>query len=188
MDNRKDNRPDGPESETEMRPFIRSLLSLWRAQRELRNGALPRRQDFDPLEIGPKLLPHISIVELDGERLRFRLCGTGLAKAAGLDLTGGYVDELNPNKEYARYIASLYEQARSSRLPVLSESVFTGALEVSKGHTQRLICPLAQDGERVDHFIGTQAFAKSRDSVGDLTMTYAAGFAPGLTRVIGDEA
>ncbi|WP_192813258.1 PAS domain-containing protein [Oceanibaculum indicum] len=175
-------------TETEMRPTIRRLLRLWRAQRDRHGGALPRRQDFDPLELGPKLLPYVSIVELDGGRLRFRLCGTGLAKAAGLDLTGAYVDELNPNKDYARYITGLYEQARIARLPLLSESVFIGALEVAKGRTQRLICPLAQDGERVDHFIGTQVFEKSPDSVGDLTMTYAAGFAPGLTRVIGDEA
>lgn len=181
-----DDRTDVPPGE--MRPTIRRLLQLWRAQRDRRGGRLPRRQDFDPLELGAKLLPFIGIVELDNGRLRFRLCGTGLAKAAGLDLTGAYVDALNPNKEYARYITGLYEMAMRQRLPVLSESAFIGAIDVAQGHTQRLVCPLAQDGERVDHFIGTQIFEKSPDSVGDLTMTYAAGFVPGETRVIGDEA
>lgn len=171
-----------------IRPTIHRLLDLWRSNRRRRNGLLPERQDFDPLELGAKLLPYVSIVELDEGRLRFRLCGTGLAKAAGLDLTGAYVDELNPNKNYARYITGLYEQAMSHRLPVLSESVFIGAREVAKGHTQRLVCPLAYDGERVDHFIGTQIFETSKDSIGDLTMTYAAGFVPGETRVIEDEA
>jgi len=172
----------------EMRPTIRRLLQLWRAQRDRRGGALPRRQDFDPLELGPKLLPYVSIVELEAGRLRFRLCGTGLAKAAGLDLTGAYVDELNPNKDYARYITGLYEQARSARLPLLSESAFIGAGAIARGHTQRLICPLAQDGERVDHFIGTQVVEADSDPLGKLTLTYAAGFVPGVTRVIGDEA
>ena len=170
-----------------MRPTIRQLLRLWRAQRG-RRGGLPRRQDFDPLELGSKLLPYISIVELDEGRLRFRLCGTGLAKAAGLDLTGAYVDEINPNKDYARYITGLYEQAISHGLPILSESIFIGGIAVARGRTQRLICPLAHDGEGVDHFIGTQIFERGKDSVGDLTMTYAAGFLPGETRVIEDDA
>lgn len=171
-----------------MRPTVRRLLCLWRAQRDRRGGRLPRRQDFDPLELGPKLLPYVSIVERDGERLRFRLCGTGLAKAAGLDLTGAYVDALNPNKDYARYITGLYEQAMSRRLPLLSESVFIGSIAVARGSTQRLICPLAYDGETADHFISAQIFERSRDSLGDLTMTYAAGFLPGETSVIEDDA
>lgn len=175
-------------TDKEMRSTLRRLLRLWRVQRDRRGGHLPRRQDFDPLELGSKLLPYVSIVELDEGRLRFRLCGTGLAKAAGLDLTGAYVDALNPNKDYARYITGLYEQARDARLPILSESVFIGALDVTKGRTQRLICPLAHDGERVDHFICTQVFEKSPDSLGELTMTYAAGFLPGETRLIEDEA
>lgn len=171
-----------------MRPTLRRLLRLWRVQRDRRGGRLPRRQDFDPLELGSKLLPYISIVERDGDRLRFRLCGTGLAKAAGLDLTGAYVDALNPNKDYAHYITSLYEQAMSRCLPLLSESIFIGSIAVAQGRTQRLICPLAYDGETVDHFIGTQVFERSKDSLEDLTMTYAAGFLPGETRVIEDEA
>lgn len=171
-----------------MAPTLRHLLDLWRDKRARRDGLLPERRQFDPVEMGARLLPDVSIVEKLEGRLRFRLCGTGLAKAAGLDLTGAYIDELNPNRDYADYISGLYALAESSRFPVLSESSFIGKSAVAKGRTQRLICPLAYDGETVDHFITTQIFEREADALGDLTMTYAAGFFPGETRVIGDAA
>src|SRR3546814_17830647 len=71
-------------------------------------GLLPGRQAIDPIVLGPDLLPLMALVEPidDGSRFRFRLVGTELARNAGLDLTGRYVDEINPNKAYASSISA----------------------------------------------------------------------------------
>jgi hypothetical protein len=54
----------------------------------------PARRDIDPIEILP-LLPHLAIVDRDGEGYRWRLMGTTLVDDFGNDLTGrrfgGYV-------------------------------------------------------------------------------------------------
>ncbi|WP_198154875.1 PAS domain-containing protein [Oceanibaculum pacificum] len=162
------------------------LLAVWRRQRQIK-GRLPDRQDIDPLDLGKQVLPRIAIVELvPGGRLRFRLCGSELARFAGLDLTGCFVDELNPNKDYADYITDLYMLARRTRLPVLSSCQFRGSHDLAQGTTTRLICPLAYDGENVDHFFTVQSFGQTSGIPGTVTMTYAEGFQPGLTRVIED--
>ncbi|MBU2089918.1 MAG: PAS domain-containing protein [Alphaproteobacteria bacterium] len=164
-----------------------SVLAIWRRHCAARPGILPARQDFDPIEMGPQVIPLLAIVELEaGGRLRFRLCGSGLARFAGLDLTGCYVDELNPNKAYAAYITGLYMMARDARLPVLSNSEFRGRHGLSNGTTMRLICPLAYDGLAIDHFITAQTFHQDAGITGTLTMTYASDFKSGEMRVLQD--
>src|SRR3546814_4429619 len=73
---------------------ILRLLQYWRDGRP-GPGLLPGRQAIDPIVLGPDLLPLMALVEPidDGRRFRFRLVGTELARNAGLDLTGRYVDE-----------------------------------------------------------------------------------------------
>ncbi len=160
------------------------LLDVWRQQCP-GPGRLPPRLAIDPIALGPELLPYVALVEAvdDGRRFRFRLVGSQLAENAGLDLTGRYVDEVNPNKSYAAYIADLYTQSMRARGPIYSETRYrSGSGRI--GLTRRLICPLSSGGEQIDMFVAAQVF-EADNGLGDTpTYTFAEGFAAGAAQVV----
>ena len=164
-------------------PRLRHLLAYWEDKRQART--MPRRADIDPMELGKKLLPFIALTDVvdGGKRFRFRLCGTGLASLAGLDLTGRYIDELNPNRAYADYISDLYRRAVDRKRPVYSETEYAAARTAPARRTMRLICPLSDDDESVDICIAGQI---SKDMSWGIapTLTYADAFKPGITLVL----
>jgi hypothetical protein len=165
---------------------IAHLLQVWRAARP-RSKQLPGRDAIDPLALGADLLPYVALVEATdgGMRYRFRLVGSKLIEHAGLDLTGHYIADLNPNRIYATYINDLYAFARDERLPVYSETRYRAASN-RIGLTRRLICPLAQADGTVGMFIAAQVF-ETDDRIGDApTYTYAASFMPGVTLAVTD--
>jgi len=165
---------------------ILRLLEYWRRQRPAR-GRLPARVDIDPVELGSELIPYIALIDVvdGGARFRFRLVGTQLAVEAGLDLSGRFVDELNPNRDYADYITGLYQRTMREKTPTYSETLYrAGGGRI--GRSRRLLCPLAADGETVDMFVGAQVMSTD-DALGDPpTMTFAAGFEPAGLLVLRD--
>jgi hypothetical protein len=171
-------------------PVLSRALRYWHAK--CAAGRLPARADIDPLDLDPALLPHIvltEVVETGGRRrFRFRLSGTAVSAAAGLELTGQFIDALNPNKEYAAYIEGLYTLAIETRRPVYSESLALAARDSATRSTRRITCPLSSDGQVVDMCLGFQTFV---DTVGiePPSLTYAKSFRTGPTIVIrpGDE-
>lgn len=165
---------------------LKTIYGYWQAK--CAGRPMPARADIDPLEFEPRLLPHIVLTEAvrSGRRLRFRfrLAGTAMTEAAGLELTGQFVDALNPNKAYARYIEGLYTRAMEARRPVYSESLAMAARSSATRRTRRLMCPLSSDGETVDMFLSGQTFDET-GVTGLPTLTYADSFTPGPTIVIG---
>jgi hypothetical protein len=170
---------------------IARLLGLWRAARpKSEQGApdlLPGRAAIDPLMLGAELLPYAALIEAtdNATRFRFRLIGSRLAEHAGLDLTGHYIEDLNPNRDYVEYINGLYRLGRDEGLPIYSETGYR-APSGRTGLTRRLTCPLAADGRKVDMFVAVQVF-ETDDRVGDApTYTYAASFQPGILKALAD--
>jgi len=60
---------------------------------------IPWRRDLDPLDLDPRTLPYIWMVDLESDppRFRFRLCGTHLVRALGFDPTGRYYEDVFPD-------------------------------------------------------------------------------------------
>lgn len=111
-----------------------------------------------------------------------------MSAAAGLELTGQFVDTLNPNKKYAAYIEGIYGLAMEARRPVYSESLAMAARASATRTTRRLTCPLASDGRTIDMFFSAQTFEETGGSAAP-SLTYADSFraadhrgAGGLTR------
>jgi hypothetical protein len=78
----------------------KDAVELWNWWRDGERHATPRkRSDFDPTEY-PRVLPGITLFEVERNpwRFRIRLVGTRIAEETGLDTTGYYLDEL-PNTE-----------------------------------------------------------------------------------------
>ena len=169
----------------EQHPVLFLALRYWTGK--CVGAALPGRAAIDPLELDAALLPHIVLTEVvfDGgrRRFRFRLSGTAMSAAVGLELTGQFVDTLNPNKQYAAYIEGIYGLAMDSRRPVYSESQAIAARASATRTTRRLTCPLASDGHTVDMFFSAQTFEET-DGSGAPSLTFADSFRPGPTVVV----
>jgi hypothetical protein len=164
-------------------PRLKRLLAYWDGKRG--TNAMPARADIDPTTIGTDLLPWIALTEVvdGGARFRFRLCGTGLAGIAGLELTGRYIDELNPNPAYAAYIIGLYRLVVDKRRPVHSETVYVANSASPRRRTERLICPLSDDRATVTMCIAGQVSAEVGTGLYP-TLTYADIFQPGTIEVL----
>ncbi|MGV8997620.1 MAG: PAS domain-containing protein [Parvibaculaceae bacterium] len=70
----------------ELRPISRELFAWWREARDER--AMPAAEDVDPKAL-VELLPYFRMLRWeDEERLEFRIYGSALTEATGMDLTG----------------------------------------------------------------------------------------------------
>lgn len=122
-------------------------------------GRLPGRHHIDPIEI-PRLLPYLNLVdvvrEADRRRYRFRLVGTDVAAKNGSDVTGKWVEDAFP-PEPAAAITSAYDEVVATRTPHHWASVM-GIPGREHVRFERIMFPLASDGETVDMLIGVYAF------------------------------
>ncbi|MBI1779006.1 MAG: PAS domain-containing protein [Proteobacteria bacterium] len=135
---------------------LQQLLDYWRSKR--RGTALPRRDAIDPVEI-PRLLPHLMLSEpIDGGAdFRYRLVGTAVVEAAGMDFTGKSQNELLPPTPYRDYVQGLNRLVMRERRPLYAESSYRSH-RLSDRWTFRLILPLATDGEAVGMMLAGQVF------------------------------
>lgn len=121
--------------------------------------ALPSPADFDILGL-PQLMGHLHILEVavDPPRFRFRLFGTRIAEIAGRDLTGRWVDEIDPPLR-AQAVHAAFLVALQQRVPCYSrsdESYDLGALEM-----HRLACPFSSNGQDIDRLlVGVEAIER----------------------------
>ena len=134
--------------------MVRSLYRWWLSKCA---NDIPDRADLDPADIKP-LLPNLFIadVERDPFRIRYRLVGTRVVEATGLNITGHYLDELlpsNPNEPWLQHYRRSYEE----RAPAL------GCSEVPTS-SGRLVTyefglfPLRQGGREVEQFVAIEDY------------------------------
>jgi len=159
-----------------MDDWQRALLDYWIACHPAPER-LPARGDLDPLELPPAVLPRMFLTEIvtagDRHRYRLRLIGTALVQAAGRELTGCYVDQIDRSADYVAYLTSLYAACEEATRPVLAESREYTDIPRQARRTSRLILPLASDGRTVDMFIGCHDWSRaparlSSPAAGDL--------------------
>ena len=123
---------------------------------------MPGRGDIDPVEIRPKVLPSLSLMEV-GDRprsYRFRLAGTAYRDALGCDPTGYRLDQL-PFTRAAAGWQSACDRAVAARRPIVEVVRFVRwdgvAFDI---HSLKL--PLSEDGETVSMILGHDVFVKQR--------------------------
>ena len=134
---------------------LRDLYDFWLARRGDR-PAMPR-DDLDPTQI-PALLKNLVLADVtDGGRtIRYRLVGTEVVAAHGLDYTGMTVEELTRGSTLT-FTHQLYRVVVGQSVPVYSEGRFRW--EDRDYHlTRRLHLPLTRSGEIVDMVLLGQVF------------------------------
>jgi hypothetical protein len=136
-------------------PILSDALAFWLARRGART--MPRKSDLDPVEMPPRLLPQLQIIEpiADG-RFRFRLVGTAAVEAYGRDYTGRCPDEMfTPDR--AAFIQRIYRTACETRRPVFSRNKYITTKNVDL-IANRLYLPLSDDDATVDFILGVLTF------------------------------
>lgn len=136
-------------------PALRSLYDYWLTRRGER--PVMRRADLDPVDI-PHLLKNLILAEVSdgGNRIRYRLVGTEIVTAHGLDYTGMAVEELTSGETLA-FTRKLYGMVVTRAMPVYSEGRFRWAQREYR-LTRRLHLPLSWDGSAVDLVLVGQIF------------------------------
>src|SRR3546814_571659 len=93
---------------------------------------------------------------MDGPRFRFRLAGTAIRAAAGMEITGRYLDELFSGR-YSDYIVGIYRELIEVQRPIYTESAYV-SLGRAEQSTQRIMMPLSEDGSSVNMVLSGQVF------------------------------
>lgn len=136
-----------------LRPEARELYDYWRSK--CVEGRLPARADIDPIEVH-RLMPLIFLVDVvqTNEQPRFcmRLLGTEVVSRFDRDAKGIWMDE----DETLRNVLPDFYAAVEGRTPRYRPS----ARHANKEYLtyDRLILPMASDGETVDMIIGVLCF------------------------------
>ena len=126
---------------------IRWAYDYWHGKRE--GEALPLRAKIDPVEM-PRLLPHLMLIEVIDDRLRYRLAGTQVVANAGFDFKGRFLDELKfANRDF--YLAC-YGDIRATAAPIFGIDHWVYP-DGRSGVSEFAMLPLSSDGKTVTHFL-----------------------------------
>jgi hypothetical protein len=138
-------------------PRLHQGYRYWRQKSA--GKVMPCRADLDPTEI-PKLLPDVMLVDvLPSGRYRYRLIGTGNARAHGVNATGRYLDEVLPGSEYKNHVIALYDECVGTGRALYSECLFLSPRGAApERHTKVLFMPLAENGAPVNMVFVVQVF------------------------------
>jgi hypothetical protein len=143
---------------------VHRLLGYWNQIRGAR--AMPRRQDIDPTLIWP-LLKNIMVTEWhrDPDRLFYRISGTEVVAALGIELGGKWVSEVYPDPADVERTITLYRRVVDAKQPILGRTDGTH-MRLGANSYEWVICPLSEDGALVTHFIGLEDYVARRPYLG----------------------
>ena len=120
---------------------------------------MPARKDLDPIRLGPSLLPHIMLIDIQhtpGIRFRYRLIGTHITTMLGRDSTGRFWDELY-DPTVCEVVSTAARWVLENRRPVRSWGVApVGPKDYLKWENVEL--PLSSDGKCIDKIMTVCAY------------------------------
>lgn len=145
-------------------PALQRFYEYWLSK--FKDGNIPGRHDVDPLDV-PDLMPKLNLIDVErrdgGLSFRFRVFGTEHVEFNKADFTGQTVDEVFP-PDVAAKVNAVYASVVGTGEPhYWRENIAIPGREHIE--YERLICPLASDGENVDMLIGVFVFGSEKRSL-----------------------
>jgi hypothetical protein len=141
-------------------PEHRQLYDYWIERADARR--MPDRRDISPAHF-PRLLPHVSLIEIGSEtgRYRIRLAGTRLRDIYDCETTGLYLDELDWGDKRDYWLAAYHRIAAEGK-PA------QGAVRGPRTHKEHLVqfwlkLPLTVGGDRVGMILCYDAFVPAAE-------------------------
>ncbi len=136
-------------------PEQQQIFDYWLSRS--RNGCLPSRADINPCDF-PRLLPLISLIDVDlvHKRFRVRLAGTRLREYYGRDITGIHLDEVDYGSKIDYWLTAFHRVAFEGR-PA------QGIVRSAGDHKEHLAqfwikLPLSEDGKTVSMILSYDVF------------------------------
>ena len=129
--------------------MVRRFYDYWLAVAPA--GRLPGRQHIAPEDLVP-LLPRLWLGDVyrDPLRIRYRLAGTEVVWSFGREVTGQWLDEVQPE---AFHNATVYERYRfmvETGRPTWRRGVSQWQRDPKHRRVENCVVPLAKDGRTVD--------------------------------------
>ncbi|HXS39316.1 MAG TPA: PAS domain-containing protein [Stellaceae bacterium] len=151
-------------------PILAAAYQYWQGKRGGRS--MPRRSDIEPSEIVP-LLPNLLIVEVlgGGKRQRYRLVGTAIVEAFGVEFTGKYLDQVFSGEQLRSHEENYRIIAREKCTLLLSRRYHSPSGGELVCH--RLVMPLSEDDRTVNQLLTAMSFhapsagARRQGALGD---------------------
>jgi hypothetical protein len=137
-------------------PILGPVLAYWTAKRGDRS--MPRKCDIDPLEIPPKILPNLQLIDVidGGARFRYLLVGTALVDAFGRDFSGQYPDDMFSD-DRLNSTQGIYRAVCNSKTPLFSRNKYHTPKNIDL-FALRIYAPLPNDDSHVHHILGALRF------------------------------
>ena len=142
--------------------ILLAIYDYWRSR--CTGRAFPDRADISPHGLGPRLLPHLGLAELDLGNLpqsRMRLVGTAIVDTLGFDPTGKRAGEYAKGEHLALLVSLATDMLRHRR-PVFSEVGFR-LHEERVLMVRRLYLPLSYGGSEPAMLLFGQTFHPPAD-------------------------
>jgi hypothetical protein len=138
-----------PDDRSSWHPAVRQFYEYWRSMAP--PGRLPGRQHIRPEEIVP-LLPRVFVLDVfrDPFRLRYRLAGTEVVRSVQCELTGRWVDEVQPETLTKPGLLDRYRFIVETGQPTWRRGPTLWSRDPKHYLTENCLVPLATDGETVD--------------------------------------
>lgn len=120
---------------------------------------LPGRRHFEPTAI-PRLLPHIWLVDVtrDPLRFRYRVVGSAVDRGMGQSLAGKALDEVIEGFFERDHLCGPYIAVAESAIPSYRKGLPLFGHNEQYAKLERLLLPLASDGQTVDMLFCTTLF------------------------------
>ncbi|MCA8909957.1 MAG: PAS domain-containing protein [Rhodospirillaceae bacterium] len=135
---------------------LTTFFKYW--QERCRGRTMPAREDLDPTEIPPAILPYVCLFEVvPGPRFRVKLAGTEAVAQSGVAATGHFVDSV-PGGEGVQERMS---QAVQRKQPYYCRTRLTWSLYDFKSY-ETVMCPLSGPvPDEVGYLVNVTVFSLS---------------------------
>jgi hypothetical protein len=139
--------------------MVLAAMAYW--ERQCQGRRFPARSEIDPLDLGPALLPYLSLTTIEAApfRVQYRLVGSETVRFYGAEMRGRWLDEMSdvwPQQD----IADTRETYR--RIVDQAQPQFGLSLIEWQGRTDHIFefarFPISDDGETITHCLGLDDF------------------------------
>jgi hypothetical protein len=142
-----------PDDRSGWHPQVRRFYEYWLAVAP--PGRLPGRQHIAPEDL-VKILPRLWMLEVfhDPLRYRYRLIGTDIVRSLRREMTGGWLDEVQPETTQKPALRDRYRFIALTGRPTWRRGPTNWERDPVHRMTENCLVPLAADGKTVDKIFG----------------------------------
>jgi hypothetical protein len=141
-----------PEDRSGWHPIVRSFYEYWLSVAP--PSLLPGRQHIKPEDLVP-MLPRLWMLDVyrNPLRFRYRLAGTHIVLSVGRELTGRWLDEVQPESVTNPMLRDRFRFVAETGRPTWRHGQTYWERDATHRNVENCVVPLAADGVNVDKIL-----------------------------------